>query len=103
MQPLQHITCVTMDVSSKTADRSTDISAWRSVQGEMWKNIQTQHPSSPQPSIWDPALGLPAGNWLYSTEDDRNTVEKDRRGSCGVVAFQSGGRLSKLLGDLKST
>lgn len=33
---------------------------------------------------------------------DRNTVEKDRRGWCGAVAFQSGRRVGKLLGG-KST
>lgn len=31
--PLRDVTRVTKDVSSKTADRSRDICAWRSVQG----------------------------------------------------------------------
>lgn len=33
MLPLQDVTHVMKDVSSKTADRCRDISAWRSVQG----------------------------------------------------------------------
>lgn len=94
------------DVSSKTADRSRDISAWRSVQGgrsgRIYKLSNPPTPSSPpgtlglSTEIREPALQHSLSG------DGRNTVEKDRRGWCGTVAFQNGGRVGKLLGD-KST
>lgn len=72
------------------------------MQGQIWKNIQTQQASSSQPSIWDPALGLSQDQGAGLSRSRRNMVEKERRGQCRAVAFQSGGRVGKLLGD-KST
>lgn len=107
MLPLQDVTHVTKDVSSKTAVRSRDISAWRSVQGGDLEEYTDSAALLPPALHLGPCTGpvhrdQGAGFTALISGGGRNTVEKNWRGQCGAVAFQSGGRVGKLLGD-KST
>lgn len=62
------VTCVTKDVSSKTADRSRDISAWRSVQ-EGYLEEYTDSATLLPPSLHLESYACPqrSGSWFYNT------------------------------------